>query len=155
MTRTLSVLLLSFALAPAAFAASTDSHTVTVTVSAINEVAISGGNLTLTIDSALPGGAPAPVTDTSASLDWTTNEATKKITVATDLAAPIYALTVEATGASGGTAAGVVTLSNVATDFVTDISNTSGACGLTYTATAEASDAVGTEVNTVTYTITS
>lgn len=155
MKRIISGLLLALALSPSAFAASTDSHTVTVTVTAINEVSITGGNLTLTINSINPDGTLADATDATASLAWTTNEATKKITVATDVAAGAYTLAVEATGVTGGTSAGAVTLSTVATDFVTGISNTSGGGTLSYTASATAAAATGSDVHTVTYTITS
>jgi len=40
--------------APPASAAESDSHTVTVQVTAINEIAVSGGNVTLTINSTIP-----------------------------------------------------------------------------------------------------
>lgn len=147
--------LLALALAPAALAADTASHNVTVTVSAINEVAIVGGDISLTIDSATADGSFVPATDSTTDLQWTTNEAGRKITVATDLAAPAYGLQVEATNISDGSvAAGPVALSTTATDLVTGIANTAGAADLSYTATADASAAVGTETHVVTYTIT-
>ena len=149
------IAVLALGLATMVMAASSDNHTVTVTVTAINEVGISGGNVTLTINSATPGSEPDDATDsTTTDLLWTTNESTKKITVDTDLAAPDFTLTVEAASVSGGTSAGEVTLSTTAQDFVTGVSTTTGSCDLSYTASATASDGTGSEVHTVTYTIT-
>lgn len=155
MFRTLTLALAALTFSAPALAATTASHTVTVTVSAINEVAISGGNVTLTIDSASSGSDPDDATDsTTADLSWTTNEASKKITVDTDLVSPTYGLTVEATTVSGGTSAGVVSLSTTAQDFVTGIATTTGSCDLSYTGSATSGDGTGSDVHTVTYTIT-
>ena len=150
----LAVLLLAFAASEAA-AGSTDSHTVTVTVTAINEIGITGGNITLTISSATPGQDPDDATDnTTCDLDWTTNETAKKITVETNLASPTFTLKVVAENVTGGTAASEVTLSDTATDFVTGIATTTGGCDLAYTASATAEDGTGSDVHTVTYTLT-
>jgi predicted secreted protein len=142
-------------MAPAAIAGSTDSHTVTVTVDAINEVAISGGNLTLTISTATAGSDPDNAADsTTCDLAWTTNEADKKITVATDLVTQKFTLKVVAENVTGGTATAEVTLSTTATNFVTGIATTTGGCDLAYTASATAAQGTGTDTHTVTYTIT-
>jgi hypothetical protein len=94
-----------------ATALNTAEHTVTVTVEAINEAAITGGDLILTINTATAGQEPDDAVDnTTCDLDWTTNEATKKITVETDLLAPAFALKVVAQNVTGGTAAAEVTL---------------------------------------------
>jgi hypothetical protein len=136
-------------------ASNTDNHTVTVQVNAINEVAISGGNITLTINTATAGSEPDDATDnTTCDLLWTTNQASKKITVATDQGSPTFTLKVVAQNVSGGTAASEVTLSTTATDFVTGVATTTGNCDLSYTASATASDGTGSEVHTVTYTLT-
>lgn len=142
-------------LAGAALAASSDSHTVTVTVSAVNELAISGGGVTLTVSTATAGSDLDDATDsTTCDLLWTTNETSKKITVATDLAAPDFTLKVLADNVSGGTAAPEVTLSTTAVDFVTGVSQSSGSCDLSYTASATAAQGTGSDSHTVTYTIT-
>ncbi|MFZ5478847.1 MAG: hypothetical protein ACOZNI_18890 [Myxococcota bacterium] len=155
MRKFLSALLAALVLAPAAWAGSTASHTVTVTAAAINEVSITGGNVSLTINSATAGSGPASVSDsTTADLNWSTNEATKKITVATSLATVRFPLTVAAASVSGGTGAGTVTLSTTAQDFVTGISTTDGTCGLSYEASATSAAGTGTDTHTVTYTIT-
>jgi hypothetical protein len=130
------------------------NHQVTVTVNAINEAAIAGGNITLTISTATAGSDPDNATNTTCTLAWTTNEASKKITVATSEAAPTFTLRVLATGVSGGTAAAQVTLSTTATDFVTGVATTTGGCTLSYTASATAAQGTGSDVHTITYTIT-
>ena len=136
--------------------AQTDFHTVTVDVQAINEAAISGGDLTLTINTATAGQEPDDTVDnTTCDLAWTTNEDTKKITVETDQAAPTYTLKVVAQNVTGGTAAAEVTLSTTgANSFVTAISKTTGGCDLQYTASATAAQGTGSDVHTVTYTLT-
>ena len=145
----------SLALAGEALGANTDSHTVTVTVAAINELAISGGNITLTLNSATPGSDLDDATDsTTCDLLWTTNELTKKITAETNLGAPNFALKVTATNVTGGTAAGEVTLSTTATDFVTGVAKTTRTRELAYGASATAAQGTGTDVHTVLYTLT-
>jgi len=148
-------LVLFLGLTGSALAASSDSHDVTVTVSAINEVAVSGGNITLTINTATAGSEPDAVTDsTSTDLAWTTNESTKKITVAAGAAITGATLKVTAANATGGTATGQVTVTDTAQDFVTGISTTTGGCDLSYEASATASQGTSSNTHTITYTIT-
>ena len=157
-TAGLFILVLLFGLGATAMAANTDSHTVTVTVAAINEIDVDT-NVTLTVNSATAGQDPDVVTDnTSADLKWTTNEASKKITVATNLAAPNFSLTAQAVNISGsgtpGTAAGAVTLSTTAADLITGISTSAASCDLQFVASATAAQGTGSDVHTVTYTLT-
>jgi hypothetical protein len=141
--------------APLAFGGDSGGHAVTVQVTAINELAVNGGNVTLTIDSATAGSEPDAVADaTTCDLLWTTNEATRKITVETDLAAPNFALFVIAQNVSGGTAAPQVTVSTTAGDLVTGISETVGWCDLAFAAYATAAQGTGSDVHTIVYTIT-
>jgi hypothetical protein len=135
-------------------AGSNDNHTVTVQVNAINEIAISGGSKTLTINAAVAGSNPTSVTNAQCNLAWTTNETSKKITVATNVSSPNFTLKVEGTSVSGGTSAGQVTLTDSAQDFVTGVAETIGNCTLFYTASATAAQGTGSDVHTVTYTIT-
>lgn len=137
-----------------ALAADNDNHQVTVTVNAINELAVTGGDITLTISTATPGSNPDAVSDNTCGLLWTTTEASKKITVVTDQAAANYTLKVEATSVSGGTSAGQLTLTNVAQNFVTGVATTIGSCTLSYDASATAAQGAGTVVHVITYTIT-
>ncbi|HEY3296330.1 MAG TPA: hypothetical protein VGL38_12960 [bacterium] len=135
-------------------ASNTSNHQVTVHVDAINEAAVTGGDITLTINAATAGSQPNNATDATCHLNWTTNEAGKKITVETDQAAPVYTLKVTATAISGGTAAAQVTVSNVAQDFVTAVATTIGTCTLSYVASATAAQGTGEDVHVVTYTLT-
>lgn len=148
------LIMLILSAAGVGFAADNDNHQVTVTVSAINELAITGGDITLTINTATAGSEPTDDTDVTTSVAWTTNEASKKITVATDLAAPTFTLTVNATAVTGGTSEGAITLSTTPTDYVTGISTTVGGCTSTYTASATAAQGAGSDVHVVTFTLT-
>ena len=145
----------TLAFASVALGADNDSHTVTVTVGAINELAIVGGNITLTLTPGTPGSDPDDATDdTTCDLLWTTNELSKKITAETNLGAPNFTLKVTATNVTGGTAAGEVALSTTATDFVTGVAMTTGTCDLSYVASATAAQGTGSDVHTVLYTLT-
>ncbi len=136
-------------------AADNDSHTVTVTVSPINELAITGASVTLTCNTATAGQEPDDAVDNlTADLDWTTNEASKKVTVATNLGSPTFTLKVVAQNVTGGTAESEITLSTTATNFVTGVAMTTGGCDLQYTASATAAQGTGSDVHTVTYTLT-
>ena len=138
----------------AASAGTTVTHAVTVTVSAVNEVAISGGAITMTINAAVAGSEPTTVTDATKSLSWTTNEATaRKITVVTDVITQKFTLKLTATGISGGTAASQLTITTTAQSLVTAINKTTGTCTLSYAASATAAQGTGSDVHTLTYTI--
>ena len=136
------------------WAGSNDNHTVTVQVNAINELAITGGNKTLTISMATAGQDPTNATNTQCNLAWTTNETGKKVTVATSIETPNFTLKVEATSVTGGTSAGDVTVTDDAADFVTGVEETTGNCTLFYTASATAAQGTGSDVHTITYTLT-
>jgi hypothetical protein len=138
-----------------AVASNTDNHTVTVTVSAINELAIAGGNVTLTIHTATAGSNPDPEVDnTTADLAWTTNESSKKITIVTNLASQKFTLKALAQIVTGGTAASEVTVTDTPTNFVTGIATTTGGCDIRYTAQATAAQGTGSDVHTITFTLT-
>jgi len=155
----LVVVALCLVLTGVAMAGNTDSHSVTVQVNAINEINVAAGEspapeIILIISTAIAGSDPTEVTDTSCTLLWTTNQASKKITVVTNQASPKFTLKVLATGVTGGTAAAEVTLSTTAANFVTGIATAIGVCTLEYTASAMAAQGIGSDVHTVTYTIT-
>ena len=138
-----------------AVASNTDHHTVTVTVSAINELAIAGGSVTLTIHTATAGSGPDDVVDNAtASLAWTTNESSKKITIATNLASQKFTLKALAQTVTGGSAASEVTVTDTPTSFVTGIAKTTGGCAIQYTAHATAAQGTGSDVHTITFTLT-
>jgi hypothetical protein len=139
-----------FGIAGTGFADDSDSHTVTVNVSAIDDVTLTGGNVTLSITA-----LDTATTNNASSLAWVTNQATRRITVASSMNS-VYGLTVTPTGFTGaGTPAGsAVTVGTTAQNLVTAISTGSGSCSLQYSATAEPTDGTTSEVHTVTYTIT-
>lgn len=133
------------------------SHNVTISVSAISVMEMTGGgDLTITINACSdPGSEPDAVQNTDRGLEWTTNEDSKKITVASDAAYSTYSLAVVATGVSGGSPAASVDLDDTDThDFVTGVAETVGACTIQYTASATAAAGDGSEQHLVTYTLT-
>ncbi|PKL46565.1 MAG: hypothetical protein CVV37_08485, partial [Nitrospira bacterium HGW-Nitrospira-1] len=114
-------------------------------------ITITGGNITLTIETATAGQEPGPVKDESTGLIYQyvtlLLPLRYKITVKTNLPAPLYTITVEAVNltSSGdpGDAQGEVTLLNntVSYDLITDIEGGTLAapqhtCTLKYTASA-------------------
>jgi hypothetical protein len=142
------------ALASLALAADNDNHQVTVTVNDINELAVTGGDITLTISAATAGQNPNQATNATCGLQWTVNTTDKKITVATNQASFAHALRVQATSVSGGTSAGEVNISDTAQDLVTGVATTLGNCTLSYRATATAAQGTQSVAHTITYTIT-
>lgn len=140
-----------------AFAASSATQSVTFAVSAINELSTSGNPGTMTVSTATAGSAPNAVSDASTSYAITTNESTRKITAAIDLAMPAgVTLTTTLAAPTGATSAGAVTLGTVAADAVTGITklNESGKT-ITYSLSATSAAGVVTSTSrTVTYTIT-
>jgi hypothetical protein len=133
----------------------TASHTVTVRIAPVSAVAVTGGDLSLTLSQASPGNGEATASDaTACDLHWVTNQADQKITVASDLVSPRFTLRVEAVNASGGRGTGQVTLGPTSRDFVVDVERGKGRCDLSYTATTDDLTAGGSNVYTVIYTIT-
>lgn len=155
MTRKCSIVAFLFAsvlVTNAVSAQSSASHDVTIAVTAIDEIAVSG-NVTLTIDDITLSDAAA------ATYSVTTNGAGRKITAALDsdfsstltLEAAITAPT------ASGSSAGAIVLTSAAQDVVTGISAVSeSGLSIDYTATAlPTTPATTSETRTVTYTITS
>lgn len=161
MTQRMTVLLPILAFASAAFAQDpSDSHQVTVNVKELAALEHIGGDLTLTLDTldALDASKFVAVSDSSTQLAWSTNGKDRKVTVSSDVASPRFGLTVEAASLSGGGSAApapvVLDAALGAQDLITGISAESAGCNLTYTASADVADGVGSEVHTVTYTLT-
>ena len=146
----LTVAALIFALAIPTLAA---DHIVTVTISAINEISVTGAP-SLTVSTATAGQDLDDDVDTeTCDLAWTTNAATRKITVATS-AVPSVTLKVVAVTPTAGTAAAEVLLSTTEAAFITGIGKTFGTSDITYTLAATVTDTiVAGGTITVTYTI--
>ncbi len=137
--------------------ADNDNHQVTITVVAVNELAISGGNITLTINTATAGSGLIDDTDNTCALDWTTNSsANKKVTgqLDTDYSAGIsLAVNVTVAGGNGSSAGQQPLISASAVDLVTGVHNEFGSGNtLNYTASAPSASPTS-EARTVTYTI--
>lgn len=133
----------------------TASHTLTVNVQPITVLQLSSGivNLNITGSNATAGQDQMTITDQTSSLLWGTNSSLKKITVNTNLSAPLFALKIVAVNPTAGTAATQVTLSTTSNDFLLSIGRSSGSCALLYTAVALASQGTGTDAHTITFTV--
>ncbi|MCK5534199.1 hypothetical protein KAI68_03710 [bacterium] len=140
-----------------AMAANNDNHQVSIMVVAINELAITGGNITLTINTATAGSGLNNVTDNTCALDWTTNSGTnKKVTGQLDtdyLAGITLAVNITVAGGNGTSQGNQTLISASAVDLVTGMHNefVSGNT-LGYTASAPTVSPVS-ETKTVTYTV--
>jgi hypothetical protein len=134
-----------------------DRHTVTIQVLPITTVQILGGGITLDMNNAnvVAGQDVMSVTDQSTSVQWATNSASRKITVVTDLAAPLFGLQLRALNPTSGVAVTEVTLSTTARDLLLDIGRSTGSAALLYTAIAYASQGTGTDNHVITFTIQS
>ena len=150
-------ILISLALLGAAtpVVAQSSSQTVSYQVDAINQIAFAGSP-SLVINSATAGSAPSSA---NAAATWavTTNQSNAKITASINAAMPAnVTLMVDLVAPTGATSAGPRTLSTVAADVVTGITQVAqGALGVTYTLSATATaGVVASSTRTVTYTIT-
>lgn len=150
----------AFALAAAAFgardaSAQTATQTVSYEVTAINEISVAGSP-SLVINDATPGSG---LTSASASGTYaiTTNQANRKITAQLDSDMPSgVTLSVTLAAPTGGTSAGAVSLSTLAQDVVTGVSNVNeSGLSINYGLSATVAAGVVPAGNrTVTYTIT-
>jgi hypothetical protein len=137
--------------------AQTATQDVTIAVSAISQIAVTGGAQSLTVNTATAGNAP---TAASVGVTWaiTTNQNDQKITAEIDSPMPAGVTLTAQLAAPGGssTSAGAVTLTTTAADVVNNI-DTAQASGLTLQYTLAATTAAGvvaSTTRTVTYTIT-
>ena len=133
-----------------------DFHTVTVTVATITNIQVSSGSVNLTITGAgVPAGEDQmTVVDQTTNLLWGVNSANRKVTVNTNLVSPLFMLKLLALNPTApGTAAPEVTLSTTATDLLLNIGRSTGSCVLQYTGIALASQGMGTDSHTITFTV--
>ena len=132
-----------------------DQHSITIQVSPMSVVQVTGGAVSLSLASAsvVAGQDEMTVTDQSSGLAWGTNSSSQKITVSTSLTASLYTLKVVAVNPTAGLAAPEVTLGTVAGDLLLNIGRSSGFCALRYTGIALASQGTGTDVHTITFTV--
>jgi hypothetical protein len=133
-----------------------DFHTVTVTVATINNVRVSSGSVNLTITGASATAGQdniGTVVDQSTNLLWGINSSNKKITVETNLVAPLFTLKIVALNPTQGIAASEATLTQIPVDFLLNIGRSSGTCTLRYTGIALASQGTGSDPHNVKFTI--
>jgi hypothetical protein len=134
------------------------NQTLTLQVFETNKIDINQRAVTLVINQAsLETGSPIEATNEDGNLIWITNGENKKITVASNNAAPRFLVKVNAldiTGSSGVAAPEVTLNDNTTKDFVVGVSRTWGKCKIRFVASAKVADGVGTETHLITYTIT-
>ncbi len=138
-----------------AYGAQTGTSLATFSFQAIDEIAISGAP-TLTINSAVAGQQPDPVTNTSSTYSISTNGTNKKITASISKQMPAHTtLEIQLAAPAVGTSLGYVTLSTTAADVVTGISCEAAANKtITYRFSATTAAGVLTDSCTVTLTLT-
>jgi len=152
------ILILFFLLIPSlTLCQKTDHHTVTVVVQPITLLQINVGAVNLNITGAqlIAGQDQMTATDQSTTIFWGTNSSLKKITVNTNLAVQIFVMKILAVNPTIGTAASEVTLTTVDRDLILNIGRSSGSSNLRYTAVALASQGVGKDTHSITFTIQS
>jgi Tfp pilus assembly protein PilV len=137
-------------------AARAQTQTVTYQVNAINQIAFIGAP-SLTISTATAGSAPNSATFNTATWAVTTNQTGSKISASIASNMPTgLTLSVNLGAPTGGTSAGIKSLSTASVDLVTGVTKVANA-GLTvgYTLDATvAADVQGPSTRLVTYTIT-
>jgi hypothetical protein len=151
-------LLLSFLLiASLVFSAQSADQTVTFSVSAINEISVSGNPGALVVSSANAGAQPNEVSDSSTSYLISTNGTNMKITGAIDTAMPSgVTLKLNLAAPTGGYSAGDVSMGVNSVDLVSGATKVAET-GKTITYKLSATVAAGVVVNshkTVTLTLT-
>lgn len=134
-------------------------QTVTLEVLEMNKIDVNLNALTLIIQEAnVQAGVPIPATNSDAALFWMTNGENKKITVASNNAAPRFSLSLLALDVqqSAGVPLPEIALNDAQTkDFIMGVSRTVGRCQIRYTASTLVGAGVGRETYVITYTITS
>ena len=125
--------------------------------SAIQAQTLRGTAPKITVNAAIAGSEPTPVSSTSSSIRYSGTTVISKITVRTVCANQKFDLSVIATGVTSGHGSPLsVVLTNgmIAADFITSIPINAGQITptLQYTCAPQFSDGTGTDTHTVTYT---
>lgn len=134
----------------------TDIQTVGVQVSPITVLSVQGGAVTLSLSDAnvTAGVDEMVVQDQATRLLWGTNSSGRKITAQSSLATPQFTLRLAAVNPTRGTSAAEMALDATARDLLLNIGRSQGSCTLRYTGTALASQGAGTDVHSITFTVT-
>lgn len=154
------LLALCLAMSPASAVAQGVStrQIVTLEVLELNKIDVNLNALTMIIQEAdVQAGVPLPVSNSDGALFWMTNGENKKITVASNIAAPRFTLRLQATDVlqDAGVSLPEIALNDAQTkDFIVGVSRTIGRCHIRYTASTLVAAGVGRETYVITYTIT-
>jgi hypothetical protein len=134
----------------------TGSHSVNVQVAPITVLAVQGGAVAMSItDAQVTAGIDAMTVENQATrLLWGTNSSARKITAHSSLASPRFELRLAAVAPTRGTAAPEMILGPSPHDLLRDVGRSLGSCTLRYTGNALASQGPGTDIHTVTFTVT-
>ncbi|MHC9544072.1 MAG: hypothetical protein AB9903_31550 [Vulcanimicrobiota bacterium] len=138
-------------------AGNTVNYIVNYRVGSLTDISIDKDPQPLVIDTAVAGEDPTPVSDSSTSYSFSTNDAAKKITAKLNRKLPQYTtLTIKLAAPPGGISLGEVPLSTRSVDLVTGIGQKKGKnLNITYTFYDDVrSGVVPTTVLKVTFTIT-
>ncbi|MBI4429916.1 MAG: hypothetical protein HY562_12455 [Ignavibacteriales bacterium] len=145
---------------PALFGQTSSAKQVlTLQVLELNKIDLVGTNLTLTINSVEPGDwMPSPEVNTNTTLVWTSNCASKKISVASSNASSRFALkvsTVDLSPGAGLTTSEVSFSDDATRDLIVGVGKSAGKCQLRFTAVANEKQGTGADAYVITFTITS
>jgi hypothetical protein len=149
--------LFALVLGGVALAGNTATQTVSIQVSAINELSVSGNPAAMNVNAATAGSQPTQVTNSATTYAVTTNQSARKITGKLDSVMPdSVTLKINLTAPTGGTSLGDVTLTASDQDLVTGVSQLAEASlGITYKLSATvAAGVVSSTSRTVTLTLT-
>ena len=137
---------------------SSTNQTLTLQVFETNRIDISQRAVTMVINQvSLETGSPVEAVNEEGNLTWITNGENKKITVASNNAAPRFLVKVHAldiTGSTGVAAPEITMNDNTTRDLVMGVTRSWGKCKIRFVASAKVSDGIGTDTHVITYTIT-
>jgi hypothetical protein len=156
MKLTRSLPALALALTALAGTAAAQTQTVTYSVSAINEMSVSGSPGALDITTAVAGSAPTSASDATTTWAITSNQTDTKVQAAINTAMPTgVTLSLTLGAPTGATSTGAVALGTIAADMVTGITKLNeSAKTITYNlAATTAAGVVASADKTVTYTV--
>ena len=148
--------LVALALMALSGTAGAQSQTITFSVGAINQVAVTGAPV-LAISTATAGSNPTQATDNASTWAVTTNQSGAKISASLDSDMPTgLTLKVSLGAPSGATSAGAKSLAAASVDLVTGVSQVAASSlSMSYTLDAvPTAGVVASSTRTVTYTIT-
>jgi hypothetical protein len=139
------------------FAQSSAPHTVTVVVQPITVMQVNVRAVFMAAAGAelAAGEEIMTAVDQSTTITWATNGALKKITVRTDIAGPKFVMMIVALNPTAGSAAAEFPVAGVDHDLLLSIGRSYGSSLVRYTGRALASQGIGEDVHSITFTVLS